>query len=159
MKKQYQIRQAQSSDASAICELLHQSIRRLCFDDHHNDENVLSQWLGNKTTENMVKWVSLEDIFTIVCVNQSRIIGVGSMGADGDIHLCYVSPDWIAAGVGNMLLIAMLDIAKSLNISQVRLVSTQTAKTFYEHHGFKCTDKPEWGFGILGYPMSRSVDG
>ena len=53
------------------------------------------------------------------------------------------------------MLAAMDDVAKSLNICQITLVSTKTAIKFYENQGLRSIEEPFMSFGILGYPMSK----
>lgn len=107
----------------------------------------------------MKKWLSSSDVKTVIYEYKESIYGVGSIGMDGTIHLCYVSPEHVNSGIGKALLAELIEIAKLQNLKAVKLVSTKTAKGFYERNGFTCSNKAEPCFGILGYPMYRIVDG
>lgn len=146
------------SDASAICNLLIRSIRELCIADHHGDERVLSVWLEGKTPEKMAQWIASREIITIVCTLNESVVGVASIGLDGYVHLCYVDPDHIGKGIGQKMLLELLRIAKVHQNDTLRLISTATARAFYQKNGFIGSGKPTRCFGIPGYPMSKDVN-
>lgn len=50
------IRDALAHDAQAACAVLRDSISQLCVADHHDDPEILSRWLANKTPENVAAW-------------------------------------------------------------------------------------------------------
>jgi hypothetical protein len=49
-----EIRDAETEDALAACQVLRRSITELCISDHRNDPTILGRWLANKTPENVV---------------------------------------------------------------------------------------------------------
>ena len=53
-----EIRDAVAEDAHAACRVLRRSIAELCHADHRNDPAILSRWLGNKTPEFFMSWIS-----------------------------------------------------------------------------------------------------
>jgi GNAT superfamily N-acetyltransferase len=94
----------------------------------------------------------------MVCDMGGQLIGVGAVGSDGTIHLCYVDPDYIKHGVGSRLLNSMMQRAKMLGNNIVNLVSTAAAKSFYETNGFIYSGATMPCYGIPGYPMAQVVD-
>lgn len=154
----YTVREATVEDAADICNLLIRSIRENCHEDHHGDEAILAGWLEGKTPENMARWIVSDEAETIVCDKGGAIIGLGSVGANGTIHLCYVDPEHKRCGVGTHLLNTMMHRAQDMGNNIVNLVSTATAKTFYEANGFVYSGATMPCHGIPGYPMAQVVD-
>lgn len=87
------VRRASEADVTGACDVLRRSIRELCVDDHHDDEQTLSIWLKNKTTENVSAWVRSETNFAVVAVESTQVRGFGLIGRNGEIQLCYVAPE------------------------------------------------------------------
>jgi hypothetical protein len=63
-----EIRDAVAEDAEAACLVLRRSIVELCVADHCNDSAILERWLGNKTPEFFVSWISQSDNSVLVAV-------------------------------------------------------------------------------------------
>ena len=57
--------EARSEHAHRVCEVIRESIKTLCVEDHHNDENILEPWLSNKTPENCKLWINSQKIESI----------------------------------------------------------------------------------------------
>jgi hypothetical protein len=80
------------------CLVLRRSITELCIADHRNPA-ILSRWLGNKTPENFVSWMTRPDNSLLVAFENGDILAVGSVADTGKVTLNYVSPDarcWLA---------------------------------------------------------------
>ena len=112
-----EVRDAVPEDAPAGCVVMRRSIAELCVADHKNDPAILARWLGNKTVENFVAWISRPDNSLMVAVENARILAVGSVNDSGMIGLNYVSPDARFPGVSRTLLCALEPALSSAKIA------------------------------------------
>jgi GNAT superfamily N-acetyltransferase len=153
-----EIRDAVAEDALAGCQVLRRSIVELCIADHRNDPAILGRWLGNKTPENFVSWVTQPDNSLLVAVEDGRILAVGSVSDAGRITLNYVSPDARFRGVSRALLGALEARAAARGNIRCTLSSTATARRFYLANGYVEDGPPAGEFGTSsGYPMSKPL--
>lgn len=63
-------------------------------------------------------------------------IGTGRLTEDGWIGRMAVLKEWRGRGVGDLLLTALLQIAREKDVLRVRLAAQVYAIGFYERHGF-----------------------
>lgn len=151
------IRNATTADAGAACTVLRRSITECCGEDHHNDPELLSVWLQNKTLENVAVWFSAKENFSVVAISGEQVIGVGLLTEKGELALCYALPEVRFTGVGKALLRAMESHAVHARLTEIHLSSTATAKTFYLRNGFSQSSPPEVEFGIQAFPLSKRL--
>ncbi|MGB0660331.1 MAG: GNAT family N-acetyltransferase [Mangrovicoccus sp.] len=138
---QIKIRQARDADAEeAIC-TLRRSITELCKADHENDPAELESWLGNKTVEAWCKWNSRDDAVVLVAESGGKIIGVGMASLSGEILLNYVHPGARFGGVSKAILAGLENSLRARDVLCCHLESTITARSFYEHCGFRSDGK------------------
>jgi GNAT superfamily N-acetyltransferase len=138
------------SDIDAAILVLRSSITISCVADHQNDEATLERWLRNKTSEHFRIWLSAQDNFMIVALIQGTICGVDAVRQSGSLDLCYVDPSWQGHGVGQAILSSLESKAKEWGVRELRLVSTRTARAFYERHGYEFIPEESGpGFGVL----------
>jgi GNAT superfamily N-acetyltransferase len=153
-----EIRKASAEDAPAACEVLRRSIRDLCVADHHNDPVILDKWLANKTPEIVASWIARPDSTLLVAVESGVILGVGSITDAGEITLNYISPDARFRGVSRAMIRALEDMAIRRGVARCHLISTKTARRFYNSAGYREDGPPEGKFGTTGsYPMSKTL--
>jgi GNAT superfamily N-acetyltransferase len=144
------VRPATDADASMAIDCLRRSITELCSADHQDDAPTLERWLRNKTPERFCAWRCEPDNFLIVAVSQTMVCGVGAVRQNGDLGLCYVHPSWQRQGVGRALLHALEEQARQWCTDMLRLVSTTTARSFYERYGYVyLPDESGPGYGVL----------
>ena len=151
------IRKALPKDVQAACSVLRRSISECCIEDHHNDPEILSAWLRNKTPENLISWFSSPANFPVVATSGKDVVGVGLLSTKGEVLLCYVLPEVRFAGVGKVLLDALESHAREIGLPAIRLSSTTTAKPFYLRNGFTPCGPPEVAFGITAFPMIKQL--
>ena len=142
------IRQATPGDAEAIAALLIRSIREICGPDYDNDETLLAQWCANKTPENMRRGIENPSNYWIVAIENEMIAGTALMTISGEIHLCYLLPEYLGRGIGKAMLNDLLRNARLLGHRKVTLESTRTARKFYKRNGFIETGAT-MGMGII----------
>ena len=68
------IRKATSEDAEAACSVLVRSIKEICAPYYENDEEILAQWLENKTPTNVRRWIESDRSYCVVAVNGSGLV-------------------------------------------------------------------------------------
>lgn len=150
-------RGATPADAQAACTVLHRSITECCIEDHHNNPELLSGWLQNKTPENVSAWFALKENFSVLAVSGEQVVGVGLLTAHGNLALCYVLPEVRFRGFGKALLRAMEAHAIQIRLNEIHLSSTATAKAFYQRNGFVQNGPPEVEVGIQTFPLLKRL--
>jgi GNAT superfamily N-acetyltransferase len=152
------IRDAIPTDAAAACTVLRRSIAELCAADHGDDPAILQRWLANKTPENVAAWIANERNSVLVAVEDDAILAVGAVTDAGEITLNYVSPDARFRGVTRALLAALEARAVARGNASCRLLSTVTARRFYDRAGYAVDGPAEGKFGTAAsYPMSKAL--
>ncbi len=152
------IRAATAKDAAEICTVLRRSITELCAADHQNDPQILSQWLANKTEDNLRTWIAREGQIYCVAEIDGRIAGVAAVSATDGVLLNYVSPDYQHRGVSKALMAVSEGWLKQQGQVVSRLTSTATAKQFYEKLGYLPEGDAKTGrSGMLSFPMSKAL--
>lgn len=150
-------RKATITDAGAACIVLRRSITECCVEDHHNNPELLSAWLQNKTPENVSAWFAINENFSVVAVSGHEVVGVGLLTQNGTLALCYALPEVRFTGVGKALLHAIESYAVQARIKEIHLSSTATAKTFYLRNGFVQSGPPEVESGIQAFPLIKRL--
>jgi GNAT superfamily N-acetyltransferase len=151
-------RTAQPKDAEAAVLVLRRSISELCVVDHHNDRTTLEEWLKNKTVENFRTWLEARSSFCVVTELDDKVNGVGLVNRDGEIQLCYVTPEVQGQGFGSAILTALENKAKAWGLLKLHLESTVTARAFYEKHGYISLGTSKCGFGVSRcFPYEKSL--
>jgi predicted GNAT family N-acyltransferase len=67
----------------------------------------------------------------------SRIIGTGRLLPDGHIGRLCVLPEHRGKGIGDGLLLHLIERARQRGLTEVRLNAQVSALAFYERHGFE----------------------
>ena len=149
----YVVIAAETSYSREICDVLRRSITDLCVVDHGNDPEVLGSWLSNKTPQNIASWIEQSDGHAALALREGAVVGFALI-RQADIMLNYVSPEHVGRGVGSMMLNALERWARAQGLEIVNCVSTITAKTFYEEHGYVVAVEPN----VVGeIPMSKAI--
>lgn len=141
-----------------LCNLLIESISVNCASDYNNDPQVMAEWLANKTPENMALWIGDKNniSFAIFDVTSDKIASFLLMNREGDILLNYVRPSYIYKGIGKALLKEAEHSARLSGIKNLSVISTITAKKFYERNGFVKNGEPEYVGSIPGdFPLIK----
>jgi len=125
--------------------------------DHKNDENVLTQWIANKTPENVERWILDQSSVVYVIEREGSICGVGGIRVSGEVTLNYVAPRYRFSGVSRLLLAHMEKELQGREVKNARLTSTETARRFYEASGWCGMGEPKRWLGMTGYPMEKSL--
>lgn len=137
--------------------MLRASITELCAADHNNDPIAMSQWLANKTPENIATWIANPDARLLVAVEDGRICGAASGTTSGEVNLNYVSPHARFRGASAALIGALEEWMKDLGIVHVTLTSTRTAHRFYLSRGYHNDGPPKPWRGSDSQPMTKDL--
>ncbi len=151
-----QIRDATVEDAPAACRVLRRSITELCTADHRDDPVILQKWLSNKTPEILATWIVQPGGSVLVAIEDGAILGVGSVTDAGEITLNYVAPEVRFRGVSRAILQALEARARERGNTRCTLLSTATARRFYQSNGYAEDSASAGKFGTnASYPMSK----
>lgn len=153
------VRVAIEDDAQTAIEVIRRSISELCTADHHGDPEALAQWLANKTAAHFRTWLASPGQYTVVAERDGTLCGVGMLGADGEVRLCYVHPEHARGGVGRALVVAMEDRARARGLVRLHLDATLSAISFYEAMGFQRAGSSSAGLDATGTnPYDKQID-
>jgi GNAT superfamily N-acetyltransferase len=153
------VRPATDADAEIAVTVLRRSITELCVADHRNDGPTLERWLRNKTPERFRVWRAASDNCLLVAEVAETICGIGAIRHSGDLDLCYVHPSYQRRGIGRSLVFAMESQAREWGVQKIRLISTGSARAFYENFGYVFVPGESGpGYGVLyDYRYTKTV--
>ncbi len=143
-----EIRIAGPHDAADACRVLRRSITECCGADHRSEPEILQNWLGNKTPDNVASWIASPSNHTLVAVRDGELVGVALLTQAGKLSLCYVLPEALHLGIGKSLLQGLETQARSWGISVLRLHSTASARDFYARNGYILAGKEKSCYGV-----------
>ena len=152
------IRKATSEDAEAACSVLVRSIKEICAPYYENDEEILAQWLENKTPTNVRRWIESDRSYCVVAVNGSGLV-VGFAAIFGsEIMLNYVLPEALHQGIGKGMLQALEAQAIASGGGHIDVVSSIPAKAFYERNGYVSNGAPRHVGRLIGdFPLVKTM--
>ena len=112
------------------------SIKEICAPYYENDEEILAQWLENKTPANVRRWIESDRSYCVVAVNgKGLVVGFASISGS-EIMLNYFLPEASHQGIGKGMLQALESQAIASGVERIDVVSTIPAKAFYERNGY-----------------------
>ncbi|MFZ5889591.1 MAG: GNAT family N-acetyltransferase [Myxococcota bacterium] len=151
------VRAARVSDAASVVSLLVDSITKLCVDDHRGDPATLERWLQNKTVAHFQHWLADGSSFIVVAELGSKLCGVALLNRE-TVQLCYVLPGLQGIGVGRALMHALESEALRRGVRRVSLMSSGSARRFYERLGYVAGGEGGVAFGVLRqYPYTKAL--
>ncbi len=140
-----------------ICEVIHDSIIKLCINDHLNQNTHIEEWLSERSIENLESLLFNNKTQAFICSFHNQIVGVSNIDNRGELSLCYVHPAYTGKGIDHMILGAVENQAQELGLDEVKLISTTTAKNFYLSNGYNQYDEPIAHIGMTGYPLKKHI--
>lgn len=128
-------RKATIKDLPQIWDVFEASIKQSCINDY--SEKQIAAWVDSRN--NSAKWEKkvIEQFFYVAVVDNS-IVGFISFQAPDYIDVMYVHPDHQKMGIATKLFTLILRHVMLLGTAELRVLSSITAKTVYEHFGFNC---------------------
>lgn len=150
------IRDARPGDAQTMSRVLIASITELCTADHRDDREVLGRWLANKAPETVSRWLETPG-HLFVAEEGSEILAVGGFNDGGEITLNYVAPAARFRGITKAMLAHLEEAMRHRGIREAYLSSTETAHRLYLSAGWVDRSDPGEKFGIMNYPMTKTL--
>jgi GNAT superfamily N-acetyltransferase len=155
----FEIRRAQANDATAACEVLRRSIAECCVLDHKNDPAILAAWLGNKTPETVASWFASPTNYSLVALEDGKVVGVALLTAAGKLALCYLLPEVRQRGAGKALLACIEQQACSWGVKALQLHSTATGEEFFARQGYLRAGNVRSPYGVDTIFFWKQLDG
>lgn len=149
--------EAKPEHANEVCDVMKQSIVKLCIADHKNDSSILESWLSNKTPANYKRWIESEQSKFFVAISEGATVGIVGIGNNGYIYLCYMHPDYAGKGIGKRLLFTCEKQALIWGFKEITVDSSFSGKRFYESQGFTKNDEPFIENGLYSFPLIKTV--
>ena len=152
------IRKATAQEAESACAVLVRSIKEICAPYYENDEEILAQWLENKTPANVRGWIESDRSYCVMAINaEGQVLGFASISG-AEIMLNYVLPEVLHRGIGKRMLQALEAHAVVSGVDHIRLVSSIPAKAFYERNGYVSNGAPRLVGRIIGdFPLIKRM--
>ena len=152
------IRKATPKDADSACVVLVRSIKEICAPYYDNDEEILAQWLENKTPANVRRWIGSNRSYCVVAVkDKDLVVGFASISGS-EIMLNYVLPEALHQGIGKGMLQALEAQAIASGVGHINVVSSIPAKAFYERNGYVSNGAPRHVGRIIGdFPLVKTM--
>lgn len=156
------IRRAESQDASSIIEVLERSIQEICSKDYEPFE--IKAWSTRTLRPAQWEGIIARD-FVWVVENDNKVMGFGHLALmdkdEAEILGLYFVPEILNLGLGKLMFGHFYEVCHAHEIKRITLLSTRTAKTFYERNGFMIsageTTLEMQGVPIACYPMMKSL--
>lgn len=131
-----EIRQADINDIDELGKLYYDTIVTINARDYSSEQ--IRAWAS--TFNNEHGWIRrIEEQYFYVALSQGSIVGFASLDNSGYLDLLYVHKDHQREGIGSALLAQLEKTANELELTEINVQSSITAKPFFEAHGFKLT--------------------
>lgn len=88
---------------------------------------------------------------------EKQIVGFYELENGGLLSSLYVLPSYQGQGYGKALLDHAFESARVIGLKEIHLDSSRNAQAFYEHYGFKQSQKSRLVLGIVMIPMKMMV--
>ena len=98
---------------------------------------------------------------TRVATHAGRIVGFATLqqvGGVAELEDLFVDPDWMRRGVGRLLVLDAVAMARRGNVARIEVTANPHALAFYENVGFVGDGRVETALGH-GVRMHRGVEG
>ena len=150
------IRRARVEDAIKIRDLHVAAIRKTCAPDYTAEQ--IQAWSKDRKVERY-RWAMEEGGESMfVALDQNRVVGFSSC-YDDEVCSVYVHPQYVARGIGAILLQVVEDEIRGTGYDEAFLNATLTAQNFYVRYGWVNTgglkSEERNGVGIPCMGMSK----
>lgn len=138
MLEQFLIRRANSSDAEGIIGAHLSSIKNVCSKDYTKVQ--IEAWARGRNEKPEFMRQAIQRDFVWVVESQLRILGFSQLAImddeNAEVMGLYLMPKALGQGLGKELLHQILEVCRDRKLKSLSLLSTLTARKFYEGHGF-----------------------
>ena len=151
------MRRAHIDEAAAIAELIRASITELCVADHGGDQAKIDRWLENKTEDEVHSWLKRDELFIFVMDGDQGLRAAGCHDTRGVVLMNYIAPGQRLKGLSSLMLAHLEASMLENGLAEARLVSTATARQFYENRGWQAYGELMPCMGVAGQPMRKQL--
>jgi putative acetyltransferase len=131
-----EIRRADINDIDEIRKLYYDTVVTVNAKDYSKEQ--IQAWAS--TAGNGPGWIRrIEEQYFYVALINSKIVGFGSLDNSGYLDLLYVHKDYQKKGIGSSLLQELEKTANELELTEINVQASITAKPFFETNGFTLT--------------------
>ena len=153
------VRPFEASDADAVADLFHASVREAGIRDYSPEQ--VEAWSPSRPDPGRYLRHARGRTFLVAVDDNGRVIGYGDLEPNGHIDHLYTCPDMVGTGVGSAILAAIEDAARKASIAFLFVEASEAAKRLFERRGF-CVDTRNDltinGVAIHNYRMSKCID-
>ncbi len=148
------IREYIQSDCVELTELFYNTVHTVNAKDYTKEQ--LNVWATGKV--DLEKWnQSLQEHYTLVAIENNRIVGFGDIDKTGYLDRLYIHKDYQGKGIATML----CDKLKQMdNIRKIITHASITAKVFFEKRGYHIIKKlqvKQQGIILINYVMEKNI--
>ncbi len=148
------IREYIQSDCVELTELFYNTVHTVNAKDYTKEQ--LNVWATGKV--DLEKWnQSLQEHYTLVAIENNRIVGFGDIDKTGYLDRLYIHKDYQGKGIATML----CDKLKQMdNIRKIITHASITAKVFFEKRGYHIIKKQQvkqQGIILINYVMEKNI--
>lgn len=145
------IRKYKSSDCKELIELFYNTVHTINAKDYTEEQLIV--WTGNM---NLQEWdKSLQEHYTVIAVENEKIIGFGDIDRTGYLDRLYVHKDFQRKGIATAI---CNKLEQSINNS-ITTHASITAKPFFEKRGYRVLREQQVvrkGILLTNYVMEKN---
>ena len=132
-----QLREYIPSDVDQLAELFHQTVRSVNGKEYSTEQ--LHAWANGKV--DLQEWNrSFLEHYTIVAVENDRIVGFGDIDQTGYLDHLYIHADYQHRGIATAL---CNELEQSVNTSKIVTHASITARPFFEKRGYQAVKEQQ----------------
>ena len=151
-----QLREYISSDVEQLAELFYQTVHSVNGKDYSTEQ--LNAWANGKV--DLQEWNrSFLEHYTIVAVENDRIVGFGDIDQSGYLDRLYVHKDHQREGIASVICDKLEQQAGKQTITTHASI---TARPFFEHRGYRVIRRQKvvrCGIELTNYVTEKQTDG
>lgn len=146
------IRKYMSDDCEKLAELFYYTVHTVNAKDYTKEQ--LNAWADGSV--DLEEWnKSLSKHFTVVAVENNKIIGFGDIDKSGYLDRLYVHKDYQKQGIATRI---CNELEKAYDVNKIITHASITAKSFFEHRGYKVIKEQQViknGIYLTNYIMEK----
>ena len=151
-----EIRQIREGDFTGVIQCIHRALQISNARDYPKE--VIRIQVEEHYT---LKWIkeTVLDKYYIVADLDNKIVGTGSLFED-ELRNIFIDPDYQRKGIGRSITFHLEEIAKNKGYSEVWLVSSITARSYYlslEYEEVVEVDEEIGDMKTIGYLMRKNL--
>lgn len=145
------LREYRPEDCQELTELFYNTVHKINVRDYTKEQ--LDVWAPEKA--DLEKWDrSLQAHFSIVAIQDGRIVGFGDMDETGYLDRLYVHAEYQGRGIGT----ALCDQLERAVQGNIETYASITARPFFERRGYQAVKKQQverQGIYLTNFVMTK----